>query len=373
MAGREHPSAGMSGSEASGDATPASLDMRSAASPLGRVGDRPPSGRGEQSSHPMTSHPRGERSPVPVLYIGGCQRSGSTLLDRMMSQTPGHVSAGEIVHLWARGLRANELCGCGERFSVCPFWTEVGRVAFGGWESVDLDEVVRLQGRVDRNRYIIFMLLPQVAPRYRRELQRYVDILDALYRAVYRVGEGVVVDSSKHASTAFLLRRVPSVRLRIVHLVRDSRGVAFSLSKQVRRPESVDEETYMFRSSSWRSGLEWLAFNGLFHVIRVLGTPTTMARYEALVREPHAVLEGILRAEKGSVAADELAFIDGATVQLDTDHTVAGNPMRFQHGSFELRVDDAWRTSLDLRDRRITTVITWPLLVAYGYLRGEGR
>jgi Sulfotransferase family len=310
---------------------------------------------------------------VPVLYIGGCQRSGSTLLDRMVSQAPGHVSAGEIVHLWTRGLRANELCGCGVRFSACPFWIEVGRVAFGGWESVDVEEVVRLQRRVDRNRYIFFMLLPRVSPRYRRELHRYVDILDALYRAVYRVGEGIVVDSSKHASTAFLLRRVPSVRLRVVHLVRDSRGVAFSLSKRVRRPESVDEETYMFRSSSWRSGIEWLAFNGLFHVIGVLGTPTTLARYEALVREPRAVLDRILTSEKGSVTPDELAFIDGRTVQLDTDHTVAGNPMRFEHGSFELRVDDAWRTSLDRRDRRITTLLTWPLLAAYGYLRGQDR
>ena len=331
------------------------------------------SGREKPSSRPMTSHPRGERSSVPVVYIGGCQRSGSTLLDRMMSQAPNHVSAGEIVHLWTRGLRADELCGCGQRFSACPFWTEVGQVAFGGWEAVDLEEVVRLQRRVDRNRYIIFMLLPQVSPRYRRELHRYVDILDALYRAVHHVGEGVVVDSSKHASTAFLLRRVPSVRLRIVHLVRDSRGVAFSLSKRVRRPESVDEETYMFRSSPWRSGIEWLVFNGLFHVIRVLGTPTTLARYESLVREPRVVLNRILTSERGSVAGDELGFIDGRMVQLGTDHTVAGNPMRFTHGSFELRVDDAWRTSMDRRDRRITTVLTWPLLAAYGYLRGEGR
>ncbi len=73
------------------------------------------------------------------------------------------------------------------------------------------------------------------------------------------------------------------------------------------------------------------------------------------------------------MAADELAFIDGRTVRLDTDHTVAGNPMRFEHGSFELRVDDAWRTSLDRRDRRITTLLTWPLLAAYGYLRREDR
>ena len=124
---------------------------------------------------------------VPVLYIGGCQRSGSTLLDRMMSQSSGHVSAGEVVHLWSRGLGADELCGCGARFSACPFWTEVGRVGFGGWEAVGLEEVQRLQRRVDRNRYIFFMVLPSLSPRYRRELDRYVAVLDQLYRALHRV------------------------------------------------------------------------------------------------------------------------------------------------------------------------------------------
>ncbi len=348
-------------------------DMHSAAGADGPQPDVHRGWRSRLSRRPGPDERSASSSAVPVLYVGGCQRSGSTLLDRMVSQVSGHISTGEIVHLWSRGLIADELCGCGERFSLCPFWSEVGQLAFGGWGAIDAGEIVRLQRRVDRNRYIIFMLLPALSPRYRRELARYVAILDRLYRAIQRVGGGVVVDSSKHAATAFLLRRVPSVRLRIVHLVRDSRGVAFSLSKRVLRPESVDEETYMFRSSSWRSGIEWLVFNGLFHVIRVLGTPTTLARYESLVREPRVALNRILTSEKGSVAGDELGFIDGRMVQLDTDHTVAGNPMRFTRGSFELRVDDAWRTSMDRRDRRITTVLTWPLLAAYGYLRGEDR
>jgi len=291
----------------------------------------------------------------------------------MMSQISGHVSTGEIVHLWSRGLSANELCGCGDRFLSCPFWSDVGREAFGGWGAIDTQQILRLQRRVDRNRYIIFMLLPALSPRYRRELSRYVAVLDQLYRAIHRVGGGVIVDSSKHASTAFILRRVPSVRLRIVHLVRDSRGVAFSLSKRVRRPESVDEETFMFRSSSWRSSIEWMTFNPLFHVIHVLGTPTILARYEALARDPRAVLNDILTSEALDVMEEELGFIDGRMVQLAKGHTVAGNPMRLEHGSFQVRLDDAWRTSMNRRDRKITTALTWPLLAAYGYLRENGR
>jgi hypothetical protein len=317
---------------------------------------------------------RGRTAAVEVLYIGGCQRSGSTLLDRMLGQTHGHVSAGEITHLWTRGLSANDLCGCGERFADCPFWTEVGSVAFGGWAALDAAETLDLQHRVDRNRYIIFMLWPVLSSRYRRDLARYVAILDRLYQAIRQVGgDAVVVDSSKHASTAFLLRRVPSVRLRVVHLVRDSRGVAFSLLKKVRRPEALDG-ALMFRASPWRAGAEWSAFNGLFHILGMTGIPRTLVRYETLVRRPRETLAGILSFGRASAEReDPLTFIDGSSVALGVDHSVAGNPMRMKHGSFELRVDTEWRTSMLPRDRRITTFMTWPLLARYGYRRSDRR
>jgi hypothetical protein len=317
---------------------------------------------------------RGRTAAVDVLYIGGCQRSGSTLLDRMLGQTHGHVSAGEITHLWRRGLSANDLCGCGERFADCPFWTEVGRVAFGGWAALDAGETLDLQHRVDRNRYIIFMLWPALSSRYRRDLSRYVAILDRLYRAIRQVGgDAVVVDSSKHASTAFLLRRVPSVRLRVVHLVRDSRGVAFSLLKKVRRPETLDQGALMFRASPWRAGAEWSIFNGLFHILGMTGIPRILVRYETLVGQPRETLTGILAFGRGAADEDPLTFIDGSTVALGVDHSVAGNPMRLSHGSFELQVDAAWHTSMRPRDRRITTFMTWPLLARYGYRRSDRR
>ena len=98
---------------------------------------RPRGWRRRPSGRATSRRRRSSSSVVPVLYVGGCQRSGSTLLDRMMSQISGHVSTGEIVHLWSRGLSANELCGCGDRFLACPFWSDVGRVAFGGWGAID--------------------------------------------------------------------------------------------------------------------------------------------------------------------------------------------------------------------------------------------
>jgi hypothetical protein len=315
-----------------------------------------------------------ESAMVPVVYIGGCQRSGSTLLDRMLSQIPGHLSAGEVVHLWVRGLSGNELCGCGVAFLDCPFWSEVGRVGFGGWDQVQVEDVLALQRKVDRNRYILFMLLPRLWRRYERDLHAYAAILERLYRSINQVGGGAtIVDSSKHGSTAFLLRRVGGLRLRVVHLVRDSRGVAFSLLREVRRPEVVDRAEYMHRASVWRSSFEWLAFNGAFHLLRWVGTPTRMVRYEDVVRSPLEEIGRIVAFEGAPPLAAETAFVDGHRVTLGIDHTVAGNPMRFEHGIFELKMDEAWTRSMRPGQRSLATAMTWPLLAAYGYRVGSRR
>ena len=173
-----------------------------------------------------------------VVYVGGFGRSGSTLLDRVLAQIGGCVAVGELVHLPQRGLLDDERCGCGVAFSACPFWSEVGVAAFGpaGWASVDAEAIRRQQAALDRNRRIPAMVLPRWG-RGSAETEELGAWFGRVYAAVADVsGASVVVDSSKHASTAFLLRRAPGLDLRVVHLVRDSRGVAYSWSKRVQRP-----------------------------------------------------------------------------------------------------------------------------------------
>src|SRR5690349_13356603 len=78
-----------------------------------------------------------------VLYIAGEGRSGSTVLAALLGTYENYVSVGEIRGVW-RAVETDELCGCGLQFSQCPFWTEVGRDAFGGWEHVDHERLIGL-------------------------------------------------------------------------------------------------------------------------------------------------------------------------------------------------------------------------------------
>jgi hypothetical protein len=103
-----------------------------------------------------------------------------------------------------------------------------------------------------------------------------------------------------------------------------------------------------------------------------LGTSTARMRYEALVRQPQRELGEMLdRLDPGD---HDLAFLDSGEVEVAaTEHSVRGNPMRFSHGRQKLRVDDAWRSQMTRGARRVVTLVTWPLLLGYGYLGDEVR
>ena len=311
---------------------------------------------------------------VRVLYIGGLGRSGSTLLDRMLGRLNDVCSVGELVHLWERGLKENNRCGCGERFGDCPFWRRVGQVAFGGWDTVDVDEILALKASVDRNRFVPLMVLPVRRPGYRRRLDRYSDLLERLYVGIREVsGRPLVVDASKHASAAFLVRRMRGVDLRLVHLVRDSRGVAFSWTKRVRQAEAVAGDVLMATNTPLRLSARYLGYNLLFHLLRLTGVPSLLLRYESLVRDPERELARVLTLAGRPLAAGELGFVGDGWVELGPSHALAGNPMRFRSGRVPLAVDEEWRRGLRRRYRLLTVVSTWPLLLRYGYLRGAAR
>lgn len=302
-----------------------------------------------------------------VLFIGGLGRSGSTLVDRVLGQTPDVCSVGELVFLWERGLLANERCGCGEAFRSCPFWTEVGEKAFGGWDQVDPEEKLALQRRVDRNRYVPWILLPALSRSYRQRLRGYGEMLARIYIAIGEVsGARLVVDSSKHASTAAIVSRLPGIDSRIVQLVRDPRGVAWSWAKVVSRPDTPEAGTEMARLGSFRASARWQAYNLLLAVVRRPGRGQAV-RYEDFVDRPAHATRRLLAF--GGVAGSFLPqFVSDRRVVLAVDHTVAGNPLRFRTGELEIRADDEWRDSMPRRRRLLVSALTFPTSAVFRYM-----
>jgi hypothetical protein len=305
--------------------------------------------------------------PIRVVYIAGAGRSGSTLLSMLLGTLPGCVSIGELRHIWTRGVELDQLCGCGEPFRACPFWRDVGDRAFGGWDRSPHERMVVLQRRVDRFRRLPALAALRLAPQRRRLVDEYTATVSQVYAAIAESsGAGTIIDSSKSASFAMLLGRVPQVEPHLLHLVRDSRAVAHSWTRLRAMPEVGAGEEFMATFSPLKSAAIWLGNNAALDMIdRFTDVPGTRLRYESLVSGSQAELRKL--ASGLGLAYEDVQAIGGPTVPIATQHSVAGNPARFARGSVVLRPDEEWRRGMRRRDRRAVGLLTWPLLALYGY------
>ncbi len=300
---------------------------------------------------------------LKIIFIAGAGRSGSTLLARMLGRFDDTISVGEIRWIWRKSLVDGQQCGCGEPFNRCAFWSRVIDRAFDR-EATNFEHVAALSDTVDRFYRIPQILFAGKRSGFGRLRDTYTRHLLKLYRAIREVsGARIIVDGSKDASMAFLLCRLPEIDLRVVHLVRDSRAVAYSWRRVKKR--SPQDEDYMGRYDPVRSAISWSYRNLGSDLIRLTGKPYIRVRYEDFVADPVSSLMA-MSAVFGETL-DGTKIIQGHKIDLEGDHAVGGNPMRFRQGTIELKPDYEWKESMSSGDRRVVTALTLPLLWWYGY------
>jgi len=305
---------------------------------------------------------------IVVLYIGGRPRSGSTLLGTILNEVPGFFCTGEISFIWENGFALNRPCGCGVPFKECPLWSEISGRAFGGVDVVDASRMMSERKGAPKNRDLILELLrSHIQGGGSSTYRRYLSVLESLYTAVARVsGSDVIVDTSKVPWHAFLLTQIPSLDLKVVHLIRDPRGTTYSWQKNVKRSDVTEGDVVKMKTHG--PALEskrWMYWNVLFEM---MGS-TTLAdylrvRYEDFVASPRDELQKIGKA----IGVRIPKMVDDSDVHLGTNHTVWGNPKRMKTGRVRLRLDDDWSDHLDLWKRKKVELLTWPLLLRYGYM-----
>ena len=301
------------------------------------------------------------------MYIGGYGRSGSTLLGRVLGELPDAVCVGETRYLWSRGLTDNVECGCGVPFRSCPFWSAVGSEAFGGWSEVDPERLTEM----DRVTNLLATLPFYWAPRLRRRLSdainEYAAHLAELYGAIARVsGAKTIIEISKDPTFACLLLRIPNSDVRVLHLVRDSRAVAYSWTRRKREPSPIAGQQFMGQFSPAHTAKSWLTWNTSFHALSAARCAYLRITYESFIADPRAALHALSAfADEELVPPDSQLTATEAT--LGDHHIFSGNPMRTITGRVPLRLDNEWQTRLPSTQLATVTAITWPLLALYGY------
>lgn len=314
-------------------------------------------------------------NPVPVLYVGGTGRTGSTVLDRMLGNVPGVFAAGEVTWLWF-ALRAGGRCACGERHIECPVWGPALAATFpeaarrhGGMGEV-ADEMFALRRRFD-SRYLPAMTVPGASARLMKRLGPYPERLGLLYRNLANItGASTIVDSSKEPHYATILNTRVELDLRFLHLVRHPLATAYSWDRQrtelgfgvgheMERRGPVSAAVYYDVSNVAADAL----FGGGDRYLRV--------RYEDLVGAPEAELVRI--GEFAGLTLDpDVAMGRKVARPADSGQTVSGhaawgNPNRFATGPVVLRNDDEWQRLASPALRTWTSRLAGPVARRYGY------
>ena len=274
-----------------------------------------------------------------VLYIGGYGRSGSTLLERLLAAHPDVVGVGELRNL--PSAEPGHRCSCGEPLDDCPVWHNVPR----GGDRVTSD---RLEG---------LSPLPVRTGARRQHAAWTRAVLDGLSASA-----SVVVDSSKTDRRS--ARRVPWLRslgydVRVIHLVRDPRGCAWSNHKGCNQRLEAGLPAGL-RWPTLRTAVSWTLAN---RAAESVGGAYLRVRYEDLVTRPSTTLRRV--ATFGGFDAEPCCeAIEAGEVALT--HQLMGNRMRTQT-TLRLHLDLAWREQLGAAARRFLETMTRRRAQRYGY------
>jgi len=293
----------------------------------------------------------------------GSPRSGSTLLNMMLGDCKNVFAAGELCNMVSAMDRQQSFCSCGAVANRCPFWSRARTAWSQRSDGIDGMNYLRIQSRFERLR------------RYGRRWDSdplfhiYVAHTQALFRALGEVsGTRTIIDSSKSPIRAMALARIPSVNLRVIHLVRDVRGVACSLMKSWNGSPENGIGTPIAGRSPIRTSAEWLGLNWIANRVRLMMKDRAiLIRYEDLVMDPKATLE---RASvfTGLDLISVLAKLERGEALLP-GHVIEGNRLRMQR-QVQLRPDVRWRTELSAFQKFLLPVLAGPIAWRYGYRPG---
>lgn len=296
----------------------------------------------------------------PVLiYIASDVRSGSTLLDLMLGSHSEISSVGEIQfltdHFRKKGMGKtwDWKCTCGADFDDCPFWSKINSSV----KQKTGDDISDRETWARRVRQpFMYLMMPDFL--FNRVYKNKPFLSTGMDAAHYcweivdsiseQTGNTVIVDSSKNAEQFRYLHRWRPSSVKIIHLIRDGRGVVHS--KMTRAGDSSRKAT-----KNWI--LENLKISLVKKIIRKNNQLTI--RYEDICANPKQEIQKIFQFLGVS---NEDHFLS-----KEDRHNVCGSPHRFDWGNVEVSLDERWKSDLGSEDKKTFNKFGGWLNRIYGY------
>ena len=302
---------------------------------------------------------------VEVFYIGGAGRSGSTLLSMILGNLPGFFAAGEVVDFWEHAGIPAIRCGCGELLNECPVWSKV-MAAFENKASPSVSQIFQYKNKFDRTRQLPFLKFDQSLNR--EGYQDYLHALGLLYKEIKKAAGGqTIVDSSKTPVHLFHLGKMPGAEIRVLHLMRDPRAVAYSWNNRVKKDPAFSQDAKSMDQRSYlNSIIRWKVENRFTEAFGQRQKAYTPLKYEDFTRDPYRSLSQALQVLGCTGHEGQLEFLKDQGFQCQRTHSVGGNPVRFSEIT-SISPNNTWQTQMPPFLSWLLGMAALPLLKKYHY------
>lgn len=307
---------------------------------------------------------------IPYGYTLGSARNGSTLMVRMLFAHPQIATISHQNGLARRQDRESYLCSCGKPVGECEFYTELFRrmkqrgVRFDlhHWTCVYWMEEDWYNRRHERlNRFALLSLRSNLLegirdvllspwPARRRAIRRAHRANVALVQSALEIyGRKVWVDGTNWPIRLRYLLKNPELDLRVIHLVRDPRGICASHHRTEGQPWDA-------------AAREWVQANkNCLRMLRLVPKDRQMMiRHETLCDQPVETVDRLV-VFLGLEPRGAYDFAAGG-------HHLLGNAMRMRSLRPEdIRKDERWKQEIPPEHLPTIAQIAGPLARQLGY------
>ncbi len=274
-----------------------------------------------------------------ILYIISDKRSGSTLLENILSKSNEAVSLGEVAMLKNHVLKegAGEKwgwnCSCGAALPECLFWSPVLQKLFNGRKPQEFE--TKINWPYASLTSLAFGVSPQLFKKKiftkikTNSTEKIVENVFAVYQSVFELyGKKFIIDSSKLPMQALALyQRKKEIPMKFIFLTRDIRGIAYSKKKSKEKKEIKISFKDLYKA--------WVYKKFADGVLKYIHKKDIISiRYEHLAEKTGIEL-GKIFSFTGMQSFDTPAYME-----LLDDHTLGGTPKRFDKR--EIRLDTSW-------------------------------
>lgn len=252
---------------------------------------------------------------MKVIYIAGDGRSGSTLIDAVLSNSKNSISVGESYRFWRRFYQADTLCGCTQKIEVCSLWKRIDSILTTNIENYDPKDTW------NRIQYLLkFKNVRNISKIIKNpNWKLFCDTVKLFYKSISEnTGKDIIIDSSKSSGWLYLLIALDFCELKIIHLERNLQSVANSWKKKVYLPEYYNKQVQMPIKTNFVILKNWIKIKYLCMRLKKQEN-YLFVKYENFIIHPKKYF-GIFETNIGIVLPENF--------KNSFNHSIGGNPMR---------------------------------------------